>query len=581
MNGYTQDDDVIHKKSGGISMNLRSKRSLTLLVLFIVLNLILVGCTGGNGSYNESEEPNNQSGGVSTEKIIRISASGTPKIDPAVGMDTSSSIALINLYDSLVYPADDGSIEPMLAERWEIDESGLNYTFYLRKGIKFHSGNELTANDVVYSMKRIIAIGEGFASLYVDTISDAVVVDDYTVRFTLKEKFGPFLDTLVRLYILDEKTVTANYNMQDTKYGEMGDYGKDWLVTNDAGSGPYIVKELRQQEYLYATKYSDYWKPWDQDAPESFKIIDNTEGTTVRTLMSNRELEITDPWQTKENMDAMGKIPGVTIDVRFSGTNKNIMIHTKKAPTDDPNFRKALAYCFDYQGIINEFPGSFQSVGPVPHDLPGWNENTTQYTTDLEKAKEFLAKSKYANELEKYPVEIYWISDVPDDEKIALTLQAQAQKIGIKVEVRKAPWISYVDLMSTQESTPNAAIISVSPDYNEAGAMLKLRYGSKSTGTWQQGEWLLSSDFDAKIEDALSTIDRTERFAKYADIQEEISADLCPTIWAFDTAERRAYQSEYVYWPSAEKIKNGESVTPVLGYYAYFRDFKIYPDKMQ
>jgi len=555
------------------------KRSLIILLVFVMLSAVLTGCGGGNASYNSTQEQNSGES-AAKEKIIRFSASGTPKIDPAVGMDTSSCIALVNLYDTLVYPADDGSLEPMIAEKWDVDESGLNYTFYLKKGIKFHSGNELTANDVVFSMKRLTTIGEGFASLFVDTVSDVVAVDDSTVKIILNKKFGPFLDTLVRLYIVDEKTVTANINKQDSKYGDMGDYGKDWLVTHDAGSGPYIAKELKQQEYLYGIKFNDYWGGWDADAPEAFKIIDNTEGTTIRTLMTNRELEITDQWQTKENMDAMGKIPGVSIDVRFAGTDKNIMLNTKKAPTDDVNFRKALAYCYDYAGVINEFPGSYQSVGPVPHDLPGWNEKTFQYTTDLEKAKEYLQKSKYANQLDKYPVEIYWISDVPDDEKIALTLQAQAQKIGIKVEVKKAPWISYVDLMSTLDSTPNAAIISVSPDYNEAGSMLKLRYGSKSCGTWQEGEWLQSKELDAKIEDALSTIDRTERFAKYAELQEEIASDICPTVWPFDSAERRAYQSDYVYWPSAEKIKQGQTVTPVLGYYAYFHDFKVYPDKI-
>lgn len=554
------------------------KKSLIILLVIVMISAVFSGCSGNNASYNDSQKQN-ADGSDTKEKIIRFSASGTPQIDPAVGMDTSSCIALCNLYDTLVFPENDGTLKPMLAESWEADEGGLAYTFHLREGIKFHSGNELTASDVAFSMKRLIAIGEGFASLFVDVVDEATPLDKNTIKFTLKKKFGPFVETLVRLYILDEKTVTQNIN-KDGKYGDMGDYGKDWLITNDAGSGPYIAKELKQQGYLYATKFDEFWGGWDQDAPVSFKIIDNTEGTTIRTLMTNRELEITDQWQTKENIDAMGKIPGVSIDVRFAGTNKNIMLHTKKAPTDDVNFRKALAYCYDYASVINEFPGSYQSKGSVPHDLPGWNPDTFQYNTDLEKAKEYLEKSKYANELDKYPVELYWISDVPDDEKVALSLQAQAQKIGIKVEVKKAPWISYVDLMSTQETTPNGAIISVSPDYNEAGSMIKLRYGSKSTGTWQEGEWLLSQELDEKIEDSLSTIDRTERFKKYAKLQEEIASEICPTIWAFDSAERRAYQSDYIYWPSADLIKQGKSVTPVLGYYAYFHDFKVYPDKM-
>ena len=548
-------------------------RSLTLFLIIIFAGTFLAGCSGKAGSYNNTPATSGK------EKIIRFSASGTPQIDPGVGMDTSSSIALVNLYDTLVFPQNDGSLKPFLSEKWEVDSSGLSYTFYLKKGIKFHSGNELTANDVAFSMKRLLTMGEGFASLYTDVVSDAVVVDPYTVKFVLKKKFGPFVETLVRLYVLDEKTVVQNID-KSGKYGDMGDYGKDWLITHDAGSGPYIAKELKQQESLYATRYTDYWGGWDADAPDAFKIIDNTEGVTIRTLINSRELEITDQWQTQENIDAMAKIPGISIDVRFSGSNKNIMLNTKKAPTDDVNFRKALAYCFDYDAVLNEFPGSIQSKGSVPHDLPGWNENTFQYTTDLVKAKEYLEKSKYAKSLDNNPVELYWISDVPDDEKIALALQAQAQKIGIKIEVKKAPWISYVDIMSTVKTTPNAAIISVSPDYNEAGSMLKMRYNAKYCGTWQQGEWLQNKELDSEIEEALSTIDRNERFVKFAKIQDEIAVDICPTIWVFDPAERRAYQSDYISWPSADLIKQGKPVTPVLGYYAYFHDFKIYPDKI-
>ncbi len=89
-------------------------------------------------------------------------------------------------------------------------------------------------------------------------------------------------------------------NLQkEGSYGEFGDYGKGWLVTHDAGSGPYKVKEMKTEEYLLMEKFNDYWAGWEnKDAPQYVKEIGTTEAITVRTLISRGELEITDQWQT-------------------------------------------------------------------------------------------------------------------------------------------------------------------------------------------------------------------------------------------------------------------------------------------
>jgi peptide/nickel transport system substrate-binding protein len=516
-------------------------------------------------------------GAQSQSRMIRCTVSGTPNIDPGVGQDYGSSMALPNLYDSLVFPQNDGTLKPMLAEKWDIDSSALNYTFYLRKGIKFHSGKEVTADDVAFSMQRLLTVGEGYAYLFTGVVDKATVVDKYTVKFTLKKKFGPFVETLVRLYVLDKDLVTKNIN-KNGKYGEIGDYGKDWLITHDAGSGPYTVSELKQQQYLSAVQFKDYWGGWDKDAPDSFKLMDTTEGATVRTLIRNKDVEITDQWQTMENINAMSRLPGVSIAENFSGTILNVMLNTKKAPTDDVNFRRALSYVFDYDSILKLFPGSAASQSPVPHDLPGFAA-ISSYRQDIEKAKRALQQSKYANQLDRYPVEVLCNSDVPDLEKIGLSLQAAAAKIGIKIDIVKAPWISLVDMVSNVETTPNGTIIFVSPHYNEAGSIIESRYHSKSTGTWEQAEWLQDKSIDAAIDDALATMDRTARFAKYKAIQSKIANDIVPTIWVLDQAERRAYQSDYMYWPGAELAKAGKPVTPVMGYNFYFHDFKIFPDR--
>lgn len=536
------------------------------LVASLVLILSFVGYT--------QQTPTNEE-----VKVIRHTNSWPLYLDPAVGSDYVSSIALCNLYDSLVFPTPDGSVKPWLAKSWEISEDGLTYTFELVPGVKFHNGDEVTADDVVFSLERVMTIGEGYGYLFTANVEGAEVLEKYKVQFNLKKTFGPFLGALVRLYILDKNQVMAN--IQDGLYGEFGDYGKRWLVTHDAGSGPYQVKEMKTAEYLLMEKFNDYWAGWEnKDAPQYVKEIGTTEAITIRTLMSRGELEITDQWQTSENLAAIDQIPNTEVSSLFEGSVLNIMLNTKKPPTDDIHFRKALAYCIDYQQIIEKiFPGSRPS-GSIASSTPGYNPDLKTYTLDLVKAEEHLKQSPYYENLDQYPFELYWVSEVPDEEKVALMIQANAAKLGIKVNIVKVPWLSLIDVLAKLETTPTGAIIFVSPHYAEAGSMLESRYHSRSTGTWEQGEWLQDPEIDAMIEDAIASIDQKERFQKYYAIQEKI-AELSPTLWIMEQAVKQAYRSDYVIFPAEELVKQGKPANPVMGYNFYYRDFKVFPEKAQ
>lgn len=519
-------------------------------------------------------------GWADSAKIVRFTEAWPTYIDPAVAADFSSSVSVSNLYDTLVFPTYDGEVVPHLAESWEVSEDGLTYTFHLRKGVKFHNGEELKAEDVVFSMERLLTIGQGYSYIFKPIIDRVEAVDDYTVRFHLKKPFGPFLYALVRLYILNKDEVLAHIEPTG-EYGEMGDYGKKWLLTHDAGSGPYMVKEMRLEEYLHAVRFPDYWKPFDPNAPEEFKYIGTTETATVRTLLSKRELEISDFRQPAEFYEAASKLEGVKVAKLFGGSTFFCMMHNRKPPTDDVHFRKALAYAIDYDAIANQiFPGARQAQGPVSFILPGHNPEVYQYRRDLEKAKEELAKSKYADKLDEYPVDLVWCAEVPDEEKVALLIQASAAELGIKVNVIKTPWMKIIEEVATPETTAHMYLIFVSPHYAEAGSMLQSKYHSSSCGTWEQTEWLQDPELDRMIEDAIATVDKEERFAKYRKIQEYI-VELCPSLFLIDQPENYAYQDYYIDWTAAERAERGEKVNPVMGYNHYMMDIRVYPEKRE
>lgn len=558
------------------------KKSFKTTIAIFLLVSIFAGATGCSNA-GETPSSNNDVGGaaIGREKGSLVMSIDWPTlIDPALSSKNSDSIAALNMYDTLIFPNSDGTVSPHVASNWDVSDDSKVYTFHLRDDVIFHSGNKLTASDVKFSVDRLLSIGEGFAYLFTDIIEDVKVIDDQTVQFSLNVPLGTFTSMITRIYILDEETVRSHINPQGS-YGENGDYGKEWLLVNDAGSGPYKVREMKTEEYLIMERNADYWGGWEESAPESIKLLGGLEATAVRTMISRGELDITDDTQTPEAYNAMDAMDGVDILRYLSGVNVNLMLNTKMAPTDDVHVRRALAYATDYDSIINNiYIGSKKSTGPVVAGMSAaaLEEDDMPYGFNLEKATEELKQSKYYDQLMSgdMSVSFTWCAEGGlQQEKLALFIQASMAKIGVNVEITGKPFATMMSDAQTVETTPNASIVAFSPAYSDAGSILKTRYHSSSCGSWEQMEWLQDNEIDTMISTALITVDQDERNNMYKEIGKEL-VELSPTVWLFDAATTCAYRSNYInVWPAVEKNIAEESFLYVMGYQYYFKDFKI------
>lgn len=543
------------------------------LVLCLVMAVSMSACGGSEGSNTNDNGGTNDGNNTKTGRILTMGVSGTPNIDPAISLSNSDLASVINMYDTLVVPSEDG-VENRVADSWEVSEDGLTYTFKIKEGIKFHNGSEMTASDVAFSMNRILDIGEGISYIYSDVVESTEATDDTTVVFHMKKPFGPFINSLIRLCILDEEEVMEN--KKDGVYGENGDYGRNYLLTHDAGSGAYMAKELVQQDYFLAEKNPDWFMGWDnKNAPDGFKMMAITEAATVRTMIQNGTLDFTDQWQSPENLKEMSKMEGISIAEYSTCLIYNMYLNTKLAPLDDVNVRKAICSLIDYDTICNNIlVDSVKTIGPVMSKIAGATE-TNVYTYNIENAKKYIAASKYADTIGDYTIEILCNSDVVSLEKIALMLQAVGTEIGLKFEISKAPWVSIVDRTGSFDTTPHMLAISSGPKYNDAGCYLEARYHTKNSGTWEQGEWIANEDLDKKIDDALATVDDNERYAKYAEIQNYIVDELCPTSYMCEYTERVAYNSNHVKWNFIENAKEGEIPWTLDGYSHVFSEMEL------
>lgn len=549
------------------------KKIIASLLCAAMVVTLFAGCgKSSNGDEGSSGSTSSAASAGVEDGYVRYTLTATPQIDPGVGADLGAATVLINLYDPLVMPQKDGSVGPWVAKEWTVSDDGKTWTFILRDDIKFHSGNPLTANDVAYTLQRLLDMGEGFGYLFTSTVKEVKAVDDTTVEIGCNEATGTLLATLVRLYILDSKLVEENYASGD--YGDKGDYGKAFLLENDAGSGPYKVKEYAANSHVLCEQNTEYWNELDPNSPKGFKAIGSNEAVTVKTMMERKELELTDKYQTSETINALGKVDGIDIMETNSGDIMYLLLNNSKAPTDDPHVRKALAYMMDYDVVCKDiFPNSKKADSIISKTLLG-HKTMTEYSYDIEKAKEEIAKSKYANNIQDYPIEVCWVAETPDREKLALLIQAAADQIGVKVNVVKTPWASVVENSASPESTPNVTTTGFASDYSEAGGVFDSALHSAKAGTWMNCCWVNDSKLDKMIDDALTTIDTDERVAKYGEIQDYLT-DQCVMIPLCEETLRFAYQSSYVDYNSADP----EYMIPVMGYINYMPDIRIYPDK--
>lgn len=503
-------------------------------------------------------------GQVAERNILTMSSNqefGT--IDPHRGNDWTESLAMVNLYDALVFPSPAGEMEPKLAESWTVSPDGLVYTFKLKEGVKFHDGSELTAEDVKFSVERMLTLKEGYAWLWADVLEETTVDDTYIVSFHLSRPFAPFISTLPWLFIANKDAILAH--KEPGEFGEFGDYGKHWLsvtTTEDAGSGPYMLKIWDRGREIVFERFPDYLEGW----PHGDKSIDEIhvlllkEAATVKIMLRKGELTIVEHYRTPSDYEEMADYPHIKVVKNISGEALYFKINTKTPPTDDIHIRRMLAWAFDYKTAITEIePGSVQARGPIPRVIPGQNSRVFQYHQSLDKAREEMMLSKYYPDVPD--INITYVAGMEVERKMALSLKESLAKIGVNLNIHVEQWGRVTDLATTVETTPNITEVFSAAAYPDPDLYLYSTYHSAASGTWMSMEWLQDPLVDQLIEQERITLDKEER-AHLLNILQHIIVERCPDIFVYTLPKR------YAMW---DYVK-GLTYRPVMSFEYYFHD---------
>jgi peptide/nickel transport system substrate-binding protein len=463
--------------------------------------------------------------------VLRLDEVPVGELDPALASDYADSLLMFNVYDTLVLPAQGapGHV-PHLATGWEID--GATFTFTLRDDVTFHSGNPMTAEDVVFSIERMQALGQGLSFLLA-SVESVEAVDTHTVRITLAEPYTPFIASLVRVPTVDKAAVMANLGAGE---GEMGDWGQAYLSANSAGTGAYMVTSHNPQEETVMALNPDYFGEVAQGAPGEVRLRYGLEPATVRAMVARGEHDISSQWLPPEVMVALAG-EGAQF-LQESGTGAfYIKLNTQKPPLDDVNCRLALAAAFDYQTAIaitkitDDVAGGVPATGAVPVGMFGANGPEMAMAQDMEAAQAHLANCAYTPS--DHTLELSWIAEVAIEERFALLMQQSFSALGFNTEIVRVPWVLFTERVTSPETTPHISQVFVTATTGDPDTLLYPMYHSSAAGTWQSPEYLNDPEVDALLEAGRTAPDEAGREAAYAALNARLMA-LAPTIYGFD-----------------------------------------------
>lgn len=441
-----------------------------------------------------------------------------PTIDPSVKYDWSIRMMQQALYDALVkYVGNPPEIVPWLAERWESSPDARTWTFHLVKNARFHNGDPVTAEAVRWSFARTLKLNQGPAWMLSDFLKDdgVKVLDDHTVQFTLTQPYAPFLSFVPWWYVMNPKQVLANE--------QGGDLGQKWLTGNEAGSGPFRIKRW-EQGVLYEIEAVDaYWKGWpskDHVGGVILKLV--REAAAQRAALLRGEADIVEGLSA-DDFDQVAKMPGIVVPTYPGMTTFGLKMNTQKAPTKDPNLRKAIVYAFDYDALIKIYNGNaVLQTSPFPNATRGHIPVPGFPRQDLAKAKEFLAKSAYPNG--GIEIEYVYVQGLEEERKMGLVLIDNLAKLGLKVKMVPLTWPNMVARGAKVETSPDLMAVFTTPVSTDPDAVA-YQYHKNSWGKYYASHFYANDGVWALIERARTLARWEARAPLYAEIQKKVAAD--------------------------------------------------------
>ncbi len=498
------------------------KRMLSLmLVLAMAACLVLAGC--GKDESGSKGGNDAQSGNDGGEKQLAVQIGPNPEtIDPALNSAVDGGNMLLHNFECLLTVAEDGTIKEGQAEKWEQSEDGLTWTFHLRDGLKWSDGSDLTAEDFVYSWKRVcdpetaapyaetvLGMVKGFAEAQAGDL-DALGVSAPDAKTLVVELSSPctFFESLAAFATLSpvqKATIEAN--------------GDSWATQPETyvSNGPFYVTEWIPSQEIVMSKNPYYWDA-DSIKLDSIKFVLMEDPNATFSAYNNGEILLAKDVPTEE-------IPSLEGNDEFYvdpiiGTYY-ISLNDSKEPFTNEKVRKALSLAIDREYVANTlmqgtYSPAYNFMGPGWMDTDGKefidNSNNGQpyisddYEANLAEAKQLLADAGYPNG-EGLPNLVYSTNEAGYHVPLAEYLQQAWAELGVNVQPEIVEWSSFTP--QRREGNYDISRNGWVGDYSDPSNMLDLLYSTNGNNDGKFND----ADYDAAMEESRTTIDPATRSA--------------------------------------------------------------------
>lgn len=489
------------------------RRILSATLASVLALTTLAGCQGGQTPASSSGSEASAGETAKKEELVVAISADTATLEPMVQSGQATRLIKQSIYRGLVAYQADGKIGMEIADSYNIEDDNKTYVFKLKENAKFHDGSDITAEDVKFSLERILdeSVGATFRSDFLNVLDTVEAVDAKTVRIVLKEPCAPFTDYLT----LPESVIVS----------------KAWCESHDndlnahpMGSGPYVFSSWDKGREIVVTAFADFYKPGKPES-KAIRFVTTPDATTRANALRTGDADLID-YVAAKDIDAFEKEEGFIADIS-EAPFMCLQFNTKTGPLSDARVRQAIAYAVDRQGVIN---AAFMGRGTPMFGFPtqvgenGYDGKYDNYfSQDLEKAKSLLAEAGYAN---GFDIKILSSSTYEMHKQTAIVVQDSLKKIGIRAEVELPDWSTRIE-----RSNKGDYEILVS---GTAGNIVDMDW---TTNYFESGEprmnssaWFADDEIDRLLKEGRTTIDADKRMEIYDNLRKRV-LDLSPFVF--------------------------------------------------
>lgn len=529
------------------------------LSLAVTLSMLLASCTPATQTpvsveptTQTAEEPSATQAPVETEKPAETEMPVATEVQPSTtddvltiavsadiaGWDPVTSIywlaneVIINTHDTLVdygpgtdakgNPARDiTKVVPNLAESFE-EKDGQEFTFKLHSNAKFNNGDPVTAQAVKDSFARILTIPSLASFLLTDVAfvkspDQIEVIDDTTVKFTLPQPNPMFLKVLqeMNMAIVNVKEIEA-------KGGSTPEDQQKWASANPTGSGPYMLEKYEAGVELVLTVNPNYWGETPFYKKVIYKIVPDVQNRLL--LLKNGDVDVVYEAPLKD-LESLQADPNITAYAVPTFGTLFFWLGANAEPWNKLEVRQAIAYAIPYDTIIKDvtYGYALPATSWIPVGLEG-HIDASPYTYDPEKSKELLAAAGYPDGKGLPPITFYSKQGVPEEEQVAVYIQAELAKIGIQMDIQPVALAAHSEKLASHE--PGLFAFNFWIPYVPDGVYSEYwNFKSADSGCCNYGSYS-NPQVDELITKALTELDPKIRDQYIADVQTLVAADL-------------------------------------------------------